>query len=31
VAGLAKPEWLLEIDVIAVIPEPELLLEEEGK
>ena len=23
VAGLAKPDWLLEIDVIAVIPEPE--------
>ena len=22
VAGLAKPEWLLEVDVIAVIPEP---------
>ncbi|HIA34995.1 MAG TPA: RidA family protein, partial [Candidatus Lambdaproteobacteria bacterium] len=21
VAGLAKPEWLLEVDVIAVIPE----------
>jgi enamine deaminase RidA (YjgF/YER057c/UK114 family) len=28
VAGLAKPEWLLEVDVIAVIPEPENTLRE---
>jgi hypothetical protein len=29
VAGLAKPEWLLEVDVIAVIPEPENTLRED--
>ena len=29
VAGLAKPEWLLEVDVIAVIPEPVNTLRED--
>ena len=29
VAGLAKPEWLLEVDVIAVIPEQENTLRED--